>query len=48
MSPNGGQYQNLFEDFIDKWQTGKTTDLAAGLKATDKQIDDAVKLGEKP
>jgi multiple sugar transport system substrate-binding protein len=47
-SPNGGQYQVTFEDFVTKWQSGQVTDLAAGLAEVDRQIDAALKLGQAP
>ncbi len=47
-SPNGGAYQNTFQDFVIKYQTGKVSDLAAGLKDVDSQIDAALKLGQAP
>ena len=47
-SPNGGAYQVTFQDFVIKYQTGKVSDLAAGLKDVDSQIDAALKLGQAP
>jgi len=47
-SPNGGAYQNTFQDFVIKWQNGKVSDLSAGLADVDKQIDAALKLGQAP
>jgi multiple sugar transport system substrate-binding protein len=47
-SPNGGAYQNTFQDFVIKYQDGKVSDLAAGLKGVDSQIDAALKLGQAP
>jgi ribosomal protein S20 len=32
----------ILQRFLDAWQTGKATDLQAGLAQTAKQIDDAV------
>jgi len=47
-SPNGGAYQNTFQDFVIKWQEGKVPDLAAGLKDVDKEINSALLLGQAP
>lgn len=47
-SPDGGGYQNTFQDFVVKWQDGKVTDLAAGLKTVDEQINSALLLGQAP
>ncbi|MDX6201674.1 MAG: multiple sugar transport system substrate-binding protein [Frankiales bacterium] len=48
-SPNGGAYQVTFQNWIQKWQTGKAgTDLQGGLNSVDKQINDALKLGTAP
>jgi multiple sugar transport system substrate-binding protein len=47
-SPNGGAYQVTFQDFTVKYQTGKVSDLAAGLKGVDDQINSALKLGQAP
>ncbi len=41
----GAQYQTTLEDFVQKWQSGDATDLTAGLKEVDDQIDAAVALG---
>lgn len=38
-SPNGGAYQLTLQDFGYAYETGKVTDLAAGLAKTDEQID---------
>jgi multiple sugar transport system substrate-binding protein len=35
----GSANQELFQDFVAKWQAGKVTDLAGGLASVDKQID---------
>jgi multiple sugar transport system substrate-binding protein len=35
----GSANQELFQDFVAKWQAGKVTDLAGGLANVDKQID---------
>jgi len=38
-SPNGGAYQLTLQDFGFAYESGKQTDLAAGLAKTDQQID---------
>ena len=38
-SPNGGAYQLTLQDFGYAFESGKQTDLAAGLAKTDAQID---------
>jgi multiple sugar transport system substrate-binding protein len=38
-SPNGGAYQLTLQDFGFAFESGKQTDLAAGLAKTDQQID---------
>jgi multiple sugar transport system substrate-binding protein len=38
-SPNGGAYQLTLQDFGFSYESGKVTDLAAGLANTDQQID---------
>lgn len=40
-SPNGGEYQTLFQDFAYDVEAGKVHDVQAGLKALDKKIDAA-------
>jgi multiple sugar transport system substrate-binding protein len=35
----GSAYQELFNNFVNKWQAGRIDDLQAGLKDVDKQID---------
>jgi multiple sugar transport system substrate-binding protein len=35
----GSANQELFQDFVNKWQAGKVSDLAGGLATVDKQID---------
>lgn len=35
----GSANQELFQDFVNKWQAGKVSDLAGGLAEVDKQID---------
>jgi multiple sugar transport system substrate-binding protein len=47
-SPNGGQYQNTFQDFVIKWQAGKVGNLQSGLATVDSQIDAALKLAQAP
>ena len=44
-TPIGDTDQTLFKDFINKWQAGKVSDLAAGLQQVAKQIDDQNALG---
>ncbi len=44
-SSAGPKYIELAEEFIDGYQSGKTTDLKAGLAELDKQINDALALG---
>lgn len=47
-SPVGAGYQQTFNDFWTKYQSGKGGDLTAGLKTVDKQIDDAIALTKGP
>ena len=35
----GSANQELFQNFVTKWQAGKATDLPGGLAEVDKQID---------
>jgi diguanylate cyclase (GGDEF)-like protein/PAS domain S-box-containing protein len=35
----GMQYQTIFATFLDEWQSGAASDLPAGLRAVDRQID---------
>jgi multiple sugar transport system substrate-binding protein len=35
----GSAYQELFNNFVNKWQAGRVDDLQAGLADVDKQID---------
>jgi multiple sugar transport system substrate-binding protein len=35
----GSANQELFQDYVAKWQAGKVTDLQSGLAQVDKQID---------
>ncbi|MEU6173020.1 ABC transporter substrate-binding protein [Streptantibioticus parmotrematis] len=39
-SPNGGQYQVTLQDFAYNYEAGKVSDLTAGLKGVDKQVDE--------
>ena len=41
----GATFVDLLGQFAADWEVGTVTDLAAGLKDVDKQIDDAVALG---
>jgi multiple sugar transport system substrate-binding protein len=47
-SPIGAGYQQAFEDFWHKYQSGDVSDLSAGLKGIDKNIDDQVALSTGP
>jgi len=47
-SPVGAGYQQTFNDFWNKWQSGQVSNLQAGLKTVDKQIDDAIALTKGP
>ncbi|MCA0215902.1 MAG: ABC transporter substrate-binding protein [Actinobacteria bacterium] len=47
-SPVGAGYQQSFEDFWHKYQSGQVADLAAGLKQVDKEINDAIELTTGP
>ncbi|MEU1629685.1 ABC transporter substrate-binding protein [Streptomyces sp. NPDC020096] len=38
-SPNGGQYQVTLQDFAYSYESGKSTDLPAGLRGVDQQVD---------
>ncbi|MCQ4081874.1 ABC transporter substrate-binding protein [Streptomyces sp. RB6PN25] len=38
-SPNGGQYQVTLQDFAYAYESGKATDLKAGLDRVDQQVD---------
>jgi multiple sugar transport system substrate-binding protein len=42
---NGAEYRTLFGTWLVKWQTGRATDLQAGLESVAKQIDDSLSLG---
>jgi multiple sugar transport system substrate-binding protein len=43
-TPNGGAFLTTALTFAQKWQTGGVTDLKAGLKSTDDQIDSDLTL----
>ena len=45
---NGAVYQTQFDDFVQKWQRGQVSDLAAGLAKVDDEIDKALELGQAP
>lgn len=47
-SPVGAGYQQSFEDFWHKYQSGGVPDLAAGLKKIDKDIDASISLTTGP
>ncbi len=47
-SPVGAGYQQSFEDFWHKWQSGKVTDLQGGLLGVDQEINDAIALTTGP
>ncbi|WP_027345502.1 ABC transporter substrate-binding protein [Hamadaea tsunoensis] len=40
----GPAYQETFQTFLDSYQSGKKTDLAAGLSDVDKQVNQLIKL----
>lgn len=42
---SGPKYIELAEEFVDGYQSGKTTDVKAGLTDLDKRIDQALELG---
>jgi multiple sugar transport system substrate-binding protein len=48
LTPTGAGYAKLLTDFAGRWQAGKVSDLAAGLKDVDKQISDQLALGQAP
>jgi len=39
MTALGSQYQDVVLTFVEEWQAGTATDLLAGLRAVDRQID---------
>jgi multiple sugar transport system substrate-binding protein len=45
---SGKAYQDTLAAFVEKWQAGKVTDLQAGLKDVDQQINDQLSLGAAP
>jgi multiple sugar transport system substrate-binding protein len=45
---NGAVYQTQFDTFLQKWQRGDVSDLDAGLKQVDEEIDNALALGQAP
>ena len=47
-SPVGAGYQQAFENYWLKYQSGKGGDLATGLRKVDKQINDSVDLATGP
>ncbi|MGC9666840.1 ABC transporter substrate-binding protein [Planosporangium sp. 12N6] len=44
-SPSGPAYQETFQKFLDSWQSGKVTDLRAGLVDVDRQVNAVSNLG---
>ena len=47
-SPVGAGYQQTFNDFWTKYQSGQVSDLAGGLKKVDTQINDSIDLAAGP
>jgi len=45
---SGKAYQDTLGTFAQNWQAGKVSDLAAGLKTVDQQINDQLALGSAP
>jgi multiple sugar transport system substrate-binding protein len=43
ITPLGAAHLDTFQSFLAKWQSGKASDLAGGLKEVDKQIDAKMK-----
>jgi multiple sugar transport system substrate-binding protein len=41
----GAGYQEKFQDFLNTYQSGKVSDLDAGLKDIDNQINQLIQLG---
>jgi hypothetical protein len=39
MTTLGAQYQDVVLTFLEEWQAGTASDLLAGLRAVDRQID---------
>jgi diguanylate cyclase (GGDEF)-like protein/PAS domain S-box-containing protein len=44
----GAKYQAIVETFLDEWQSGTSTDLLAGLRAVDRQIDALLEQAARP
>ena len=44
----GAQYQAIVETFIEEWQSGAASDLLAGLRAVDRQIDALLEQAARP
>ena len=47
-SPVGAGYQQTFNDFWNKYQSGQVSDLQGGLRTVDKQINDSIALATGP
>ena len=45
---NGAVYQDQFGTFVERWQRGQVSDLDAGLKKVDEEINNALELGQAP
>jgi multiple sugar transport system substrate-binding protein len=48
VTPIGQAYQDLFLIFLSKYEAGKVSNLASGLKGLDQQIDDQLSQQETP
>ncbi len=48
ISALGAQYQAIVETFLDEWQSGAASDLLAGLRAVDRQIDALIDQAARP
>jgi diguanylate cyclase (GGDEF)-like protein/PAS domain S-box-containing protein len=44
----GAQYQAVVETFLEEWQSGASSDLLAGLRAVDRQIDALIEQAGRP
>jgi multiple sugar transport system substrate-binding protein len=44
----GAQYQAIVATFLEEWQSGTSTDLLAGLRAVDRQIDALIEQAARP
>jgi diguanylate cyclase (GGDEF)-like protein/PAS domain S-box-containing protein len=44
----GAQYQAIVETFLEEWQSGAASDLLAGLRAVDRQIDALIEQAARP